>query len=85
MIEYNQEKDPIKITIPLSGTEELCDYLNGVLGVLQQIDLNSADKELIAHVKSVYKLLGHLSLEEEFFLLNEKLKFYLQKPEDKNK
>ncbi|MDN5214696.1 hypothetical protein QQ020_21635 [Fulvivirgaceae bacterium BMA12] len=84
MIVFNEKEDQLKITIPLSGIEELSDYQSGILGVLRQIDINTAGKELIAHVMSVYKLLGHVSLEEEFFFQNEKLKFDLKKSEGKD-
>ncbi|MDN5210479.1 hypothetical protein QQ020_00420 [Fulvivirgaceae bacterium BMA12] len=74
MIVYNEKEGQLKIIIPLSGIEELCDYQSGILGVLRQIDINTASKELSAQVMSVYKLLGHISLEEEFFAQKEKLK-----------
>lgn len=67
MIEYDQKENPLKITIPLSGIEELQNYQNGVLGVLRQFEIEDCDPELIGYVMSVYKLLGHIILEEEFF------------------
>lgn len=84
MIEYNEKEDQLKITIPLSGIEELCDFQSGVLGVLRQIDINSASKELIANVMSVYKLLGHISLDEGFFSQKEKLMPDRKKPVTKD-
>ena len=67
MIEYDQIENPLKITIPLSGIEELQSYQNGVLGVLRQFEIEDCDPELIGYVMSVYKLLGHIILEEKFF------------------
>ena len=32
MIEYDQKENKSKISIPLSGIQELCDYKNGILG-----------------------------------------------------
>ena len=70
MIVYNEKKNLLKITIPLSGIEELENYQDGVLEVLRQFDIEDCDPELIRHVMSVYKLLGHIMLDEKFFFKN---------------
>lgn len=62
---YNQKENPLEITIPLSGIRELQDYKNGILGVLKHITINDSSQELIDNLKLVYKLLGHLSLDDE--------------------
>ena len=72
MIVYNEKKNLLKITIPLSGIEELENYQDGVLEVLRQFDIEECDPELIRHVMSVYKLLGHIMLDEKFFFKNHK-------------
>ena len=72
MIVYNEKKNLLKITIPLSGIEELEDYQDGVLEVLRQFEIEDCDPELIRHVMSVYKLLGHIMLDEKFFFKNNK-------------
>ena len=72
MIVYNEKKNLLKITIPLSGIEELENYQDGVLEVLRQFDIEDCDPELIRHVMSVYKLLGHIMLDEKFFFKNHK-------------
>ena len=72
MIVYNEKKNLLKIIIPLSGVEELEGYQDGVLEVLRKIDIEDCDPELIRHVMSVYKLLGHIMLDEKFFFKNNK-------------
>ena len=73
MIVYNEKENLLKITIPLLGIEELRDYQNGVLGVLRQIEIEDCNPELLGYIMSVYKLLGHIMLDEEFFSQNGKL------------
>ncbi|MDN5215036.1 hypothetical protein QQ020_23345 [Fulvivirgaceae bacterium BMA12] len=73
MIVYNEKENLLKITIPLLGIEELRDYQNGVLGVLRQIEIDDCNPELMGHVMSVYKLLGHIMVDKEFFSQNGKL------------
>lgn len=65
MIEHSQQENPFKITITLSGIRELQDYKNGILGVLKHITINDSSQELIDNLKLVYRLLGHLSLDDE--------------------
>ena len=67
MIEYNQKENQLKITIPLSGIEELQSYQNAVLGVIRQFEIEDCDPELMGYIMLVYKLLGHIMLDEEFF------------------
>ena len=64
MIEHSQKENPLKITIPLSGIQELCDYKNGILGVLKHITINDSSQELIDNLKLVYRL-GYLVLDDE--------------------
>lgn len=64
MIELSQKESPLKIIIPLSGIRELQDYKNGILGVLKHITINDSSQGLIDNLKLVYKLLGHLSLDD---------------------
>ena len=73
MIVYNEKKNLLKITIPLSGVEELENYQEGVLNVLRQFDIEDCDPELIRHIMSVYKLLGHIVLDEKYFFRNKNL------------
>lgn len=70
MIENSQNKTQFKITIPLSGIQELQDYKNGILRVLKEIDNISV--ELKDNLKTVYKLLSHLSLKDVSLFRNEK-------------
>ena len=72
MIVHNEKKNLLKITIPISGVEELENYQDGVLKVLRLIDIEDCDPELTRHVMSVYKLLGHIMLDEKFFSKNKK-------------
>ena len=72
MIVYNEKKNLLKITIPISAVEELENYQDGVLEVLRLIDIEDCDPELTRHVMSVYKLLGHIMLDEKFFSKNKK-------------
>lgn len=70
MIEYSQKETQLKITIPLSGIQELCDYKNGTLGVLKNIEIDDCSRELVDNLKSVYKLLEQLELDERFLSQN---------------
>ena len=72
MIENSQNKTQFKITIPLSGIQELQDYKNGILRVLKEIEIDNISVELKDNLKAVYKLLGHLSLEDVSLFRNEK-------------
>ena len=72
MIVYNEKKNLLKITIPLSGIEELENYQDGVLEVLRHFEIEDCNPELIRHIMSVYKLLGHIMLDEKFFFKNHK-------------
>lgn len=49
MIEYNQKENQLKITIPLSGIEELQSYQNAVLGVIRQFEIEDCDPELMGY------------------------------------
>ena len=73
MIEYNQKENQLKITIPLSGIQELCDYQKGILGILRQIEIDKCGPKLTENLKSVYKLLDHLVLDQDFLSQNENL------------
>ena len=56
MIEYNQNQ--LTIRIPVSGMEELHAYQRGILGVLNEIDIDHASLDLEGYLKRVYQLLG---------------------------
>ena len=62
MIEYSQKENQLKITILLSGFQELYDYKNAILQLLKKIEIDDRNPELINNLKSVYKLLMHLEL-----------------------
>lgn len=62
MIEYSQKENQLKITIPLSGFQELYDYKNAILRLLKKIEIDDCNPELVNNLKSVYKLLMHLEL-----------------------
>ena len=68
MIEYNEKEDQAKIIIPLSGIYELESYRNGILGMLRKIEFEDCirDWESKENLKSVYRLLIHLSPDEGF-------------------
>ncbi len=51
------------IEITVSDIHELQAYQKGILGVLAKVELDSCDQSLKEDVKSVYKLLGHLIIE----------------------
>lgn len=73
MIEFNQKENQLKITIPLSGIQELCNYQKGILGILRKIKIENCSPKLQENLKSVYKLLDHLVLDKEFLSQNENL------------
>ena len=62
MIAYNQKENQLKIKIPISGTQGLCDYKNGILRVLNKIEIHDCSPELMFNLKSVYELLEDLEL-----------------------
>ena len=70
MIEYDQKENQLKIKIPISGTQELCDYKNGILRVLNKIEIDDCSPEMVYNLKSVYKLLVYLELDERFLSRN---------------
>ena len=73
MIEYNQKENQLKIKIPISRTQELCDYKNGILRVLNKIEIDDCSPEMVYNLKSVYKLLGYLELDERVLSRNRDL------------
>ena len=66
MKKYKQKKARLKITIYLSGIQELQDYKNGILGILKEIKINGISEEMQNNLKSVYGLLNHLALNDRF-------------------
>lgn len=75
MKKYKQKRARLKITIYLSGIQELQDYKNGILGILKEIEINGISAEMQDNLKSVYRLLNHLALND---------KFKIQTPESKD-
>ena len=75
MIEYNEKEDEAKIIIPLSGVQELKSYRNGILGMPRKIEFKDCigDRESIENLKSVYRLLIHLSPGEGFMAEYDKI------------
>jgi hypothetical protein len=55
-----------KIVIPISDLEELANYQNGMLGILRKIEIDNRDPELTENLKYVYKLLMHLTSDQNF-------------------
>lgn len=70
MVDYNESLNQFRIIIPLANIRELNDYHRGLLGILQNIDINKCDGELKENVKSVYQLLTHLLPEKSFLTKN---------------
>ena len=62
MIKYSEKENQLKVIIPLSGIQELYNYKNGILRVLNKIEIDDCSPELINSLKSVYKLLIHMEL-----------------------
>lgn len=70
MIDYNENLNQFRIIIPLADIRELNDYHRGLLGILQNIDINKCDAELKENLKSVYQLLTHLLPEKSLLTTN---------------
>lgn len=66
MISYNQQKNELEIKLPVNGIAELYSYQNGLLGILKEIQINECSNSLKENLKSVYKLLSHLLLDQDF-------------------
>ena len=73
MVEYNQKENQLTIKIPIFETQELRDYKNGILRVLNKIEIDDCSPDLVHNLKSVYKLLEHLELVERFLSQNKDL------------
>ena len=73
MIEYDKKENQLKIKIPISRTQELSDYKNGILRVLNKVEIDDCSPEMVYNLKSVYKLLEHLELVERFLSQNKNL------------
>ena len=73
MIEYNQNENQLKIKIPISGIQELRDYKNAILRVLNKIEIDDCSPQMVYNLKSVYKLLEHLESDERFLSQNRDL------------
>ncbi|GAA0195484.1 hypothetical protein GCM10009122_59660 [Fulvivirga kasyanovii] len=73
MISYNQQKNELEIKIPVNGIAELYNYQNGLLGILKEIQINECSNSLKENLKSVYKLLSHLLLDQDFLNQHELL------------
>ncbi|WP_106792386.1 hypothetical protein [Aquimarina sp. Aq78] len=64
MIDNNQKKFQTYIKIPLTGEKELEVYKDGILGILSKVEVNKADKRMIGHLKTVYKLLDCIQVQD---------------------
>ncbi len=64
MIDDNQKKYQRYIKIPLTEEKELEVYKNGILGILSKVEVHRADKRMIGHLKTVYKLLDCIQVQD---------------------
>lgn len=64
MIDNNQKKHQRYIKIPLTGEKELEVYKDGILGILSKVEIHRADKRMIGHLKTVYKLLDCIQVQD---------------------
>ena len=65
MIDYNKESKELKIIIPINSLRELYAYQKGVLGLLNEIELDKCNLTRKKDIKQVYELLSHLYIESE--------------------
>ncbi|WP_132065910.1 MULTISPECIES: hypothetical protein [Aquimarina] len=64
MMNNNQKKCQTYIKIPLTGEKELEVYKDGILGILSKVEIHSTDKRMIGHLKTVYKLLDCIQVQD---------------------
>lgn len=64
MINDNQKKYPTYIKIPLTEEKELEVYKDGILGILSKVEIHRADKRMIGHLKTVYRLLDCICIQD---------------------
>jgi hypothetical protein len=64
MIDNNQKKYQTYIKIPLTEEKELEVYKNGILGILSKVEIHREDKRMIGHLKTVYKLLDCIQVQD---------------------
>ncbi|WP_438426236.1 hypothetical protein [Aquimarina macrocephali] len=64
MIDNNQKKCQTYIKIPLTEEKELEVYKDGILGILSKVEIHNADKRMIGYLKTVYKLLDCIEVQD---------------------
>ncbi|WP_109851005.1 hypothetical protein [Aquimarina sp. AU58] len=64
MINNNQKKCQTYIKIPLTEEKDLEVYKDGILGILSKVEIHSVDQRTIGHLKTVYKLLDCIQVQD---------------------
>jgi hypothetical protein len=54
----------LKISIPISGLDELQQYRKSIIKLLSKIEINDCNEDIKEDVKVMYKLLSHLAVEK---------------------
>jgi hypothetical protein len=66
MVKIEKRSSQLKISIPISGMEELHTYQKGLLGILVKIETCEYDPDLMENLRAVHTLLAHLLLDKDF-------------------
>lgn len=81
MIEYNKSNNPSKIVIPVSGSEEVLRYQQGIAGILATIELRNITPSLKEDIKIIYNLLDHMQCKDNLKQLLEEANIGAEKIE----
>jgi len=64
MIEYDGKLRQFKITILVANEGDVKKYRDGILKILNKVEIDRNDLSLINDLKSVYELLNHLMVND---------------------
>lgn len=68
MIEFSTDKKQLRICIPVSNFGVIDKYHQSIVSLLDKIEIDDCNPDQRENLNTVYELLSHLQLNEDFLL-----------------
>jgi hypothetical protein len=71
---HEEKNSGFRIVIPISGMEELAKYQQGLVAILNKVEVGNCDPILKENLKYVFELLSYLGLDKKSFIQQRELR-----------
>ena len=73
MIEFSTDKKQLRICIPVSNLGAIDRYHQSIVNLLDRIEIDDCNPAQRENLKTIYELLSHLHLNEDFITQHKEL------------